>query len=245
MKEKLRVIVEESDTKLGKLFDLVVQLLVVISLLSFSLETLPNLSKNQLFILKLIEIVIITIFSIEYLLRIFVTNKKFKYIFSFYGLIDLLTILPFYLSLTIDLRSLRALRLLRLFRILKLVRFNKAINRFQEALKIAREEIIIFIFATCIVLYLSSVGIFFFENAIQPDKFSSVFHSLWWAIVTLTTVGYGDIYPLTLGGRIFTFFILILGLGVVGIPAGLIASALTAVRRKEENDSKKIIKSYN
>ena len=239
MKEKLRVIVEESDTKLGKLFDLVVQLLVVISLLSFSLETLPNLSKNQIFILKLIEIVIITIFSIEYLLRIFVTNKKFKYIFSFYGLIDLLTILPFYLSLTIDLRSLRALRLLRLFRILKLVRFNKAINRFQEALKIAREEIIIFIFATCIVLYLSSVGIFFFENAIQPDKFSSVFHSLWWAIVTLTTVGYGDIYPLTLGGRIFTFFILILGLGVVGIPAGLIASALTAVRRKEENDSKK------
>jgi len=239
MKEKLRVIVEESDTKLGKLFDLVVQLLVVISLLSFSLETLPNLSKNQIFILKLIEIVIITIFSIEYLLRIFVTNKKFKYIFSFYGLIDLLTILPFYLSLTIDLRSLRALRLLRLFRILKLVRFNKAINRFQEALKIAREEIIIFIFATCIVLYLSSVGIFFFENAIQPDKFSSVFHSLWWAIVTLTTVGYGDIYPLTLGGRIFTFFILILGLGVVGIPAGLIASALTAVRRKEENDSTK------
>ena len=210
MKEKLRVIVEESDTKLGKLFDLVVQFLVVISLLSFSLETLPNLSKNQIFILKLIEIVIITIFSIEYLLRIFVTNKKFKYIFSFYGLIDLLTILPFYLSLTIDLRSLRALRLLRLFRILKLVRFNKAINRFQEALKIAREEIIIFIFATCIVLYLSSVGIFFFENAIQPDKFSSVFHSLWWAIVTLTTVGYGDIYPLTLGGRIFTFFILIL-----------------------------------
>ena len=239
MKEKLRVIVEESDTKLGKLFDLVVQFLVVISLLSFSLETLPNLSKNQIFILKLIEIVIITIFSIEYLLRIFVTNKKFKYIFSFYGLIDLLTILPFYLSLTIDLRSLRALRLLRLFRILKLVRFNKAINRFQEALKIAREEIIIFIFATCIVLYLSSVGIFFFENAIQPDKFSSVFHSLWWAIVTLTTVGYGDIYPLTLGGRIFTFFILILGLGVVGIPAGLIASALTTVRRKEENDSKK------
>ena len=239
MKEKLRVIVEESDTKLGKLFDLVVQFLVVISLLSFSLETLPNLSKNQIFILKLIEIVIITIFSIEYLLRIFVTNKKFKYIFSFYGLIDLLTILPFYLSLTIDLRSLRALRLLRLFRILKLVRFNKAINRFQEALKIAREEIIIFIFATCIVLYLSSVGIFFFENAIQPDKFSSVFHSLWWAIVTLTTVGYGDIYPLTLGGRIFSFFILILGLGIVGIPAGLIASALTAVRRKEENDSKK------
>ena len=239
MKEKLRVIVEESDTKLGKLFDLVVQFLVVISLLSFSLETLPNLSKNQIFILKLVEIVIITIFSIEYLLRIFVTNKKFKYIFSFYGLIDLLTILPFYLSLTIDLRSLRALRLLRLFRILKLVRFNKAINRFQEALKIAREEIIIFIFATCIVLYLSSVGIFFFENAIQPDKFSSVFHSLWWAIVTLTTVGYGDIYPLTLGGRIFTFFILILGLGVVGIPAGLIASALTAVRRKEENGSTK------
>ena len=239
MKEKLRVIVEESDTKLGKLFDLVVQFLVVISLLSFSLETLPNLSKNQIFILNLVEIVIITFFSIEYLLRIFVTDKKFKYIFSFYGLIDLLTILPFYLSLTIDLRSLRALRLLRLFRILKLVRFNKAINRFQEALKIAREEIIIFIFATCIVLYLSSVGIFFFENAIQPDKFSSVFHSLWWAIVTLTTVGYGDIYPLTLGGRIFTFFILILGLGVVGIPAGLIASALTAVRRKEENDSTK------
>ena len=85
------------------------------------------------------------------------------------------------------------------------------------------------------LLYLSSVGIYYFEHEVQPDVFSSIFHSMWWAVATLTTVGYGDAYPVTVGGKIFTFLILMIGLGIVGIPAGLIASSLSAVRRNEES----------
>ena len=237
MKEKIRIIVEESHTNVGKWFDIFIQILVVLSLVSFSIETLPNLTINVKKNLQILEYIIILIFSIEYLLRIWVSKNKIKYIFSFYGLVDLLSILPFYLSITLDLRSLRIFRIFRLFSILKLVKFNNAVNRFKKALLIAKEEIIIFLFMTIIIIYLSSVGIYFFENPVQPETFSSVFHSLWWSVVTLTTVGYGDVYPITLGGRVFTFIILILGLGIVGIPAGLIASSLSAVRRKEEKDN--------
>jgi len=101
---------------------------------------------------------------------------------------------------------------------------------------IAREEIVLFLFATLILLYLSAVGIYFFEHDEQPDVFASVFHSLWWAVVTLTTVGYGDVTPHTVGGRVFTFLVLIIGLGVVSIPAGLVASALSKARELEEDE---------
>ena len=234
-KERIRIIVEQSDTKLGKTFDLLVQFLVLISLISFSIETLPNLSSYQKQILFYIECIIIFLFTLEYFVRIWVSKNSFTYIFSFYGIIDLLSIVPFYLSLTVDLRVLRTLRFLRLFRILKLVKFTNAIKRFKEAISIAKEEILLFLFATTIIIYLSAVGIYFFENQAQPENFSSIFSSLWWAVATLTTVGYGDVYPITTGGRIFTFIILMLGLGIVGIPAGLIASALSAVRNKEKN----------
>ena len=90
-----------------------------------------------------------------------------------------------------------------------------------------KEELIVFLIATLFLLYVSSVGIYYFENPAQPDKFSSVFHSMWWSVATLTTVGYGDVYPITVGGKIFTFFILILGLGIIAVPTGLFASALT------------------
>jgi voltage-gated potassium channel len=97
-----------------------------------------------------------------------------------------------------------------------------------------KEELVLFLFATLIILYLAGVGIYYFENPAQPDIFSSVFHSLWWGVATLTTVGYGDIYPITIGGKFFTFFILFIGLGIVSIPAGLMASALSKARELDE-----------
>ena len=100
---------------------------------------------------------------------------------------------------------------------------------------IAREEVVLFLCAAGIVLYLAAVGIYYFENETQPKVFASVFHSLWWAVSTLTTVGYGDVYPVTLGGKIFTFFVLLIGLGIVSVPAGLVASALSKAREMEEN----------
>lgn len=166
------------------------------------------------------EIVSVMVFTVEYALRVWVARPKGRYIFSFLGLVDLIAILPFYLGLVIDLRSVRVLRLLRLFRIFKLVRYNTAVRRFHRALLIAKEELVLFLTVTIILLYLAAVGIYHFEHDAQPEAFASVFHSLWWSIITLTTVGYGDVYPITLGGRVFTFLLLIVGLGIVSVPAG-------------------------
>ena len=230
----LKTLVERHDTPAGKIFDLVIQTLIIISLFTFSLETLPDLSTGSRAILGWAETVIVILFSIEYVLRVYVADRKTGYIFSFYGIVDFLAILPFYLAIGLDMRTLRALRLLRLFRLFKLARYNAAIDRFVKAFSIAREEIIIFAMVTIILLYFSATGIYYFEHEAQPEVFASIFHSMWWAVTTLTTVGYGDMYPITVGGRVFTFVILIIGLGIVAIPAGLLASALNKVRRDEE-----------
>lgn len=230
----LKSIVEDTNTLQGRIFNYSIQILIVISLISFSIDTLPNLSETTRLILRLTEVSTVMIFTVEYLLRIYVIDKKSSYIFSFYGIVDLLAILPFYITSGVDLRALRAFRLIRILRILKLVRYSQAINRFHRAFLIAKEEVMLFFFMTLILLYLSAVGIYYFENSVQPETFKSVFHSLWWAVATLTTVGYGDIYPITALGKLFTFFVLMIGLGIVAVPAGLVASALSKARQEEE-----------
>lgn len=232
--QRIKQIIEESDTKFGKAFDLFIQAMILLSLISFSIETLPDLNEETKAILRKIEVTCVAVFTVEYLAKIIVATNKPAFLFSFFGMIDLLAILPFYLATSLDLRSLRSFRLLRLIRIFKLARYNAAAQRFHRAFIIAKEELALFLFATLIVLYLAGVGIYHFENPAQPETFSSVFHSLWWAVATLTTVGYGDIYPITVGGKMFTFIILIVGLGIVSIPAGLVASALSKAREMEE-----------
>lgn len=236
MKDKLRLLVEDNTSKYGKGFDYFIQILIILSLLAFSIETLPDISETLINALQKFEIVCVIIFSIEYLLRIYVAKKPLKYIFSFYGFIDLLAILPFYLRGTLDLRALRAFRIFRIFRALKLIRYNKALHRFHIAARIVKEEVVLFLVITTIFLFLSSAGIYYFENEAQPDVFVSIFHSAWWAVVTLTTVGYGDVYPITVGGKIFTFFILLIGVGIVTIPAGLVATALSKAREIEKEE---------
>jgi voltage-gated potassium channel len=229
----LKQIVETTDTRAARLFDIGVQVLVVISLVTFSIETLPNLPPAWSENLRRVETAVVAIFSLEYVLRVAVADRKFSFIFSFFGLVDLLAIAPFYLSLGIDLRSIRVVRLLRVFRLLKLARYSAAVRRFQRAAQIAREELVLFACVALVVLYLSAVGIYYFEKEAQPQSFASVFHSLWWAVGTLTTVGYGDVYPITVGGRIFTFVVLMVGLGIVSVPTGLFASALSKAREME------------
>ena len=153
----LKDIVERSETRLGRTFDLVTQTLIAISLISFSIDTLPNLSPQTQRTLRVIEVVTVAVFTVEYLTRLAVADSKHR------------------------------------------------------APLIAKEEIVLFVAVTAIVLYLAAVGIYFFENESQPQVFSSVFHSLWWAVATLTTVGYGNAYPVTAGGRIFTFVVLVIG----------------------------------
>ncbi|MFB9057251.1 ion transporter [Mariniflexile ostreae] len=227
MKQYIKSIVEINNNRKSRCFAFFIQALILISIVTFSVETIPNLEPKTKLILRAIEWFSVVVFTIEYFLRIYVADNKRKFIFSFFGVIDLLAILPFYLSFGVDLRSLRTLRFLRLFRILKLVRYNRALNHFTRAIKSAKEEILLFIFITLILIYFSAVGIYYFESEAQPEHFASIFDSLWWAIITLTTVGYGDVYPITVGGKVFTFFILMIGLGIVAIPTGIISSALT------------------
>ncbi|WP_390896911.1 ion transporter [Rubinisphaera margarita] len=235
----LAEMINEKDSRSSRIFSLCIQILIVLSLITFSIETLPNLSPSVQRVLFFIEIVIVSIFTAEYLLRVAFAENRLGFIFSFFGLVDLISILPFYIGLGIDLRSVRAFRLMRLFRVLKLARYSTAICRFHKALLLSKDELTVFGLLAGILIYLSAVGIYFFEHQEQPDRFGSVFHSLWWSIATLTTVGYGDIYPITLGGRIFTFFVLLVGLGIVAVPTGLISSALIEARRLEEKEEER------
>ena len=236
--EKLRAVIEDTSTVKGKIFDYFIQALILLSLLAFTIETFPDNSKVTIELLNTFEFLCVIIFSIEYLLRVIVSKKPLKYIFSFYGVIDFLAIFPFYLKSIYDLRALRAFRIFRIFRALKLIRYNRALNRFNIASKIVKEELILFLILTSIFVFIASAGIYFFENEAQPENFSSVIHSGWWAIVTLTTVGYGDVYPITVGGKIFTTFIVLIGVCIVTIPAGLVESALSKAREIEAKEIK-------
>ena len=233
---RLKQIVEETECPAGRQFDVFIQTMVVLSLIAFSIETLPDLNPRIVRLLNWFEAICVIVFSVEYLLRVYVATPRTKYIFSFFGIIDFLAIIPYYIGLGVDLRSMRAFRLLRIFRILKLARYSSATRRFHLALDIAREELILFGCVTLILLYLAAVGIHYFESEAQPATFGSVFHCLWWAVSTLTTVGYGDVYPITVGGKIFTFVVLILGLGFISVPAGLVASALSKARQIEDQE---------
>ncbi len=233
----IRDIVEGSDAGSRRWFDKSVFFLIIASLVAMSLSTLHQLPPAWKAALAVCEIVIVVLFTIEYALRIIAAENKWSFIRSFYGVVDLVAILPFYLSLLsvgIDLRAVRGLRLLRVFRLFEIARYSTAVTRLMNAVKYARNEALVFLFATLVLLYIAALGIHHFEHEAQPEKFESVFHSLWWAVVTLTTVGYGDAYPVTVGGRIFTFIILLCGMGIVAVPAGLVATGMT--RAAEEDD---------
>jgi len=225
----MKEVVERNDTVAGKVFDLSIQALIIVSLITFSIETLPNISPQTREMLRWAEVGTVGVFTMEYLLRLLVADRKLSFIFSFYGIVDLVAILPFYLSTGADLRAVRAFRLLRLF---KFFRYSDAIGIYARALKIVKDELVVFGSAAAIVLFVSAVGVYYLENEAQPDVFSSIFDGLWWAIATLTTVGYGDVYPVTAAGKAFTGIILVIGLAVVGVPIGLFASALMQARRE-------------
>lgn len=239
----LRDMVQRSDTVSGRWFDRSVLLLIVTLIVLMSLSTVSALSPASRTVLVAIEFVIVILFTIEYGLRIITADSRWTYIRSFYGIIDLVALLTFYLTLIwvgmIDLRAVRALHLLRVFRTFEFAQYTTATARIGKALKYARDEAIVFLFATLVLLYIAAMGIHHFESQAQPEKFESVFHSLWWAVVTLTTVGYGDAYPITLGGRIWTFVVLLLGMGIVAVPTGLIASGLSRAIEEERAEARR------
>lgn len=227
MLSKLLAAIREPESPNGRRFALWIGVLIAISMLGTIFETVPGLPSWLNRTLVGVEYFVVAVFSLEYLLRLAAAKPAIRYARSFFGVIDLLAILPFYLGLALDLRSIRALRLLRLFRILKIGRYGDAFDRLGAAFRAVSAELTVFFVGTLILLYLCGVGIYYCENEAQPEVFRSVLSGFWWAIVSLTTVGYGDIYPITPLGKVFASVVLFIGLGIIAVPTGLIASALT------------------
>lgn len=239
-KARLKTYLDGRESGPGRVVDWILIGLIVYSIITLTIDTIPGIPPEATRFLRISEIVVTLIFTLEYGLRVYVAPQRLRYIFSFWGLIDLIAIAPFYITLGlglagIDMRGVRAFRLLRILRLLKLARYSRTLARFHRAFQLAREELAIYLLLTLILLFVAATGIYYFENPAQPEAFASIPHSLWWAMVTLTTVGYGDVYPITAGGRIFTFFVLMVGLGIVAVPTGLISSALSQVRREESD----------
>ena len=213
-----------------KIAEYFIQILIILSVIAFALETESSLQERYSSYFNYFEIFTVIIFTFEYFVRILVSKKKLSYIFSFYGIVDLLAILPFYLDFGFDARS---LRVIRIFKIFKFKQYNYAIKRYSLALNSIRNELAVFSLSSMFLLYISAVGIYFFEKDVQPEKFGSILDSMWWALVTLTTVGYGDTYPITPLGKVFTSLIVVIGIAIIAIPTGLISSALTNTNNKK------------
>jgi len=202
---------------------------IALSCIVFTLETVPELAGHKT-LFDGIDRVFTIIFVIELAVRILVVPKPLKYLTSFFGVVDLLAVLPGLVG--INSKGLRIVRLIRIIKLLRDERATRAITRLNKAVKEIRNELAVFSFIAFLVLYLAAVGIYYFENAAQPEVFSSIPASMWWALATLTTVGYGDAYPVTMAGKMFAGVVILVGLGIVAIPTGLFASALTKIREE-------------
>jgi len=236
----VRRLVDEGESAPGRAFDWVIQCFIVLSIVTFSLETLPGLSPLQRQVFWVIEVITVIIFTVELAGRLAFGPRGWRYLFTFYGIVDLLAILPFYLAMGVDLRGIRAFRLLRVLRLLKLARYNRALERYRQAFASSKDDLIVFGGLALLTMFVASVGIYYFEAEAQPEVFASIPDCLWWALATLTTVGYGDIYPITAGGRVFTFLILGVGLAVVAVPTGILAAALTNMGHMKEAEGREV-----
>ena len=217
----------------NKYFEIAIIVLIALNVIIFVLQTDVNIETKLHKFFSAIETFSIAVFSIEYILRI-VTIKRFKDIFSFYMIIDLLAILPFYLSfIPINTLFLRLLRFFRIFRILKLMRYANAVENIKNAFVKRNNELIITGFIFLIAIFLSSTFIYFAEHLQGQDTFKSIPSAFWWSIITVTTVGYGDSYPLTTIGRIIAGITAIFGVGLHGLLIGIISSAILDVIHRE------------
>lgn len=225
-KVKLHEIIYEADTPAGKLFDIILLLLIITSIILVMLESVEEFAAKYIDFLNAAEWVITILFTIEYIARITVVNQPKKYIFSFYGVVDLLSTIPKYLSFFIlgshSLIAFRALRLMRVFRILKLARYVGESNNLIKALRASRAKIAVFVFFVLIVCVILGAVMYIVESG-QDSGFTSIPRSVYWAIVTLTTVGYGDIAPATALGQLISSIIMIIGYGVIAIPTGIVS----------------------
>jgi len=233
MKQTIGDFIWGRDPRYGHAFDYLMIVLIVISIGLMAIETLPGFDRAWSGAILAFDWVIVAIFTIEYAFRFWTAPNRLRYVFSFWGLIDLIAIAPFWAGLFFGLTGGEALWTLRILRIAKLLRFVANLETLQRAFELVWRELVVVFLIAVLVMFCTAVGIYIFEHDAQPEAFRSIPHSFWFAVTTLTTVGYGDMFPITLGGKIFTFGILMIGLGIVALPAGLIASAFTQAREEE------------
>ena len=236
-KRKLHVIIYGTHTPAGRLFDILLLVLILYSIIIVMLESVPRFDSKYHEFLNISEWVVTILFSIEYILRIVCIKRPTSYIFSFFGIIDFLSTVPKYLSYFFVgsqyFTAFRALRLLRVFRILKLVRFVGESNNLIRSLKASRTKILVFVFFVLVI----SVLLGTLMNLIEGPEhgFNSIPHSVYWTIVTLTTVGYGDISPETALGQFVATFIMIIGYGIIAVPTGIVSAEYTSAKLKEKD----------
>ena len=235
-------IIFEADTKEGKLFDVVLLIAIIGSLLAIVLESVESLYDAYGHIFRVMEWIFTIIFTIEYLLRVAVVRNPRYYIFSFYGIIDLLSILPTYLAFVLSgahyFMAIRSIRLIRVFRILKMVRFLGEANMLSNALKASRIKITVFIVVVMCAVFIMGTVMYLVEG--RENGFTSIPKSIYWCIVTLTTVGYGDIAPQTALGQIIASGIMILGYGIIAVPTGIVTSEIARANQAKVDDAKKL-----
>lgn len=234
---KLHEVIFEADTPAGKFFDVALLWAILISVAAVMLESVESINKVYGNELRWIEWTFTILFTIEYIARIVAVNKPLKYIFSFYGLIDFLSILPTYLGLFIvgthSLTVIRSIRLLRVFRILKLARYMGEANVLIKALRASRAKITVFLFALLSLTIILGTVMYLIET--PENGFTSIPRSIYWAIVTLTTVGYGDIAPKTVLGQALASMIMIIGYAIIAVPTGIVGAEMAKATGKSPN----------
>lgn len=237
LNDRLFEIIFEADTRAGKLFDIVLLMVILLSVITVIAESIPAWRNNCGYTFLLLEWIFTIIFSVEYLLRVYSSRRKIKYIISFYGIIDLLAILPAFLGIFIagarSLLVIRALRLLRIFRILKISRYLSAGNTLIKAIKSSREKIGVFLFAVLMVVLLIGTLMYLIEG--EKNGFTSIPKSIYWAVVTLTTVGYGDITPQTALGQFLSGVLMIIGYAIIAVPTGIISVEIARSELKKSS----------
>lgn len=239
-REKIFQLVNEDykATAFALVFDILIICLIIINVIAIIAESFRDLAQIYSLEFRLLELVTIIIFSIEYVMRLITADYLFpqstktkailKFIFSPYALIDLLAILPFYVPflITVDLRFIRILRLLRVARILKIGRYSKSLRLIESIVIEKKRELSITLFIAFVLIIVSSTMMYYVEGKVQPDAFPNILATFWWAVATLTTVGYGDVYPITTLGKIISACVAIIGIGLVALPTGILSAAL-------------------
>ena len=251
LQNKLYTLFEEpGKSKVSFLLNAVIYILIIISIINLMLYSVDEIRDKYGNILELVRNIIMPIFVIEYAFRLYASGflskykglmGKLKYAMTPYALIDLLSILPYLLINTgFNSSFIRSLRLLRIFRLFRVKKYAIFVQLMKKILSNIKEELIVLLFYTVVIIIILSFIIFEVEHDAQPDVFSNIFQTMWWAVATLTTVGYGDMYPITAAGKIITTVIAIIGIGFIAIPGGLFASEfISALAVKKEKNNKK------